>query len=134
MKYENNPYNIRSAGQEWYGEIDEKNGFCQFEEMEYGIRAAVKILATYRSKYGLKCINDIIHRWAPPTENDTYKYIQYCCTYVGIAPLRSLIFVGDYYKLLVAMAKMETGEDVRPYQSYIRSLIQDNIPDVSAAY
>ena len=78
----NNPLNIRKvAGQHWRGEALPQRGsgegaFCCFESMAYGIRAAFCLLRTYRDKYKLVCIEDIITRWAPPSENDTPAYIR----------------------------------------------------------
>jgi hypothetical protein len=44
--------------------------------MAYGVRALAKILLTYEAKYGLKTVQQIISRWAPPIENNTFAYIQ----------------------------------------------------------
>lgn len=76
----NNPLNIRRGGNKWLGEVDSLKGvhdadFCQFQSMEYGYRAAIRIFLTYQSKYGCKTIRKIINRWAPPTENNTKAYI-----------------------------------------------------------
>ncbi|WP_423063870.1 hypothetical protein [Candidiatus Paracoxiella cheracis] len=72
----NNPGNIRH-GEPWLGLAEDQTDpdFCQFVSVEYGIRAIFKILEIYREKYHLTTIDDIISRWAPPTENDTRSYI-----------------------------------------------------------
>ena len=75
----NNPLNIRRVvGTHWKGEVVspiEDKEFVQFCDIEHGVRAAFKILETYRKKYQAVCVRDIISRWAPPSENDTKGYI-----------------------------------------------------------
>ncbi len=75
-----NPLNIRRTGAPWKGLAADQSGdkaFCVFSEMKYGWRAAFKLLGdTYYTKLGLRTLNDIIGRWAPPTDgNDTEDYI-----------------------------------------------------------
>ena len=83
----NNPLNIRRvAGSHWKGEIVspiEDKEFVQFASVEYGIRAAFCILDTYRRKYQDVCVEDIINRWAPPSENATSEYIRTVCRLTG---------------------------------------------------
>lgn len=81
----NNPANIR-RGSAWKGLvpflINPQNNqrvcdksFCQFVTLDYGIRALIILLRTYRYKYKLCTIETIIHRFAPLSENNTYAYI-----------------------------------------------------------
>lgn len=83
----NNPGNIE-WGDDWVGLSKNRtdNRFCQFISVEYGIRAIFKILDTYRKKYGLTTITQIINRWAPPSENDTGSYIKSVCQSCAIGP------------------------------------------------
>jgi len=113
----NNPLNIRKvAGQHWQGELlpsptGEGSGerlFVQFESMEWGVRAALKILKTYANKYKAVCIEDIVTRWAPPTENDTRKYISDLCRLTGFGGKERLT-ENDWPKLVKAMALLESG-------------------------
>lgn len=80
----NNPGNIRH-GQPWQGLTEEQpdKEFCQFVSPEYGIRAICIVLQTYRVKYGLDTIAELIARWAPPNENDTPSYIKDVCSHAG---------------------------------------------------
>lgn len=73
----NNPFNIRK-GKPWKGlSIDQPDkAFCKFMSMEYGIRAFFKIMFTYKTKYHLTTLEQVISRFAPPTENDTKGYIK----------------------------------------------------------
>ena len=44
-----------------------------------------KTLETYREKYGLKTVREIITRWAPPSENDTADYLEGILKRTGVA-------------------------------------------------
>ena len=110
----NNPLNIRRGKTPWKGEILPLKGaggsaFCKFETIEWGLRAAYCILRTYRNKYKAVCIEDIITRWAPPTENDTRRYICDCCRLTGFGGKERLA-EKDWPQLVKAMARIECGE------------------------
>ena len=111
----NNPLNIRRvAGQHWKGEILPLEGaggsaFVQFSSLDWGIRAAFVLLSTYSTKYHANCIRDIISRWAPPTENDTERYIRNVCFWTGYGGLQRLT-EQDWPRLIGAMARQECGE------------------------
>lgn len=84
----NNPLNIRKVpGVHWNGEILPLKGvggsFVRFESLEWGIRAALKILGTYRDKHAATSIREIVSRWAPPAENNTEAYIATVCRLTG---------------------------------------------------
>lgn len=83
----NNPGNIRKSAEKWQGLAAEQNdsSFFQFASMPYGIRAIVKILRNYSTKYGLNTVRDIINRWAPPVENNTSAYVRYVAGMVGVS-------------------------------------------------
>lgn len=75
----NNPLNIRRTQSKWLGEVDSLNGkrdsaFCQFSKLCYGYRAAAKLLQSYQVKHKLYVLDQIIGRWAPPSENNTRYY------------------------------------------------------------
>ena len=75
----NNPLNIiKSEKINWQGEVKPSTdpNFAQFETLEYGLRAAFKLLRTYYTKHGCKTITQIISRWAPETENQVVAYIK----------------------------------------------------------
>jgi len=69
--------NIRYvASIKWEGLADPPSdgAFCRFKSDQFGIRALVKQLRTYRDRYGLHTIRDLIERFAPPSENNTHAY------------------------------------------------------------
>lgn len=130
----NNPANIR-RGSAWKGLVpfllNPQNqqrvcdkSFCQFVNIEYGIRALIVLLRTYRYKYKLSTIEKIITRFAPPSENRTTAYIDFVVTYCqhfyfpSIYPKRdSLLLLFRNPKeptficrcLMKAICKQETG-------------------------
>ena len=106
-----NPLNIRRvAGTKWKGQsiFQGDKDFVQFESMEFGIRAAFVLLRTYSIKYKANCIQDIVTRWAPPSENDTDAYIKNVCLWTGFGGLQRLT-EEDWPKLIRAMARQECG-------------------------
>ena len=110
-----NPLNIRRvAGTNWKGSLTPapsprgEGRFVQFESMEYGLRAAFVLLRTYSTKYKLNCVRDIISRWAPPTENDTERYIRNVCQWTGFGGNERLT-ENEWPRLVQAMARQECG-------------------------
>ena len=115
----NNPLNIRRvAGQHWKGEIlpsiqggDGGGSFVRFSSIEYGLRAAFCILDTYRRKYKAVCIEDIINRWAPPSENATSEYIRTVCRLTGFGG-KERLEESQLPALVCAMAFVECGAHI----------------------
>ncbi len=106
-----NPLNIRRvAGTHWKGQAAQQTDsqFIQFETVEWGLRAAFCILRTYARRYNAICISDIIHRWAPPSENLTEQYIRNVCLWTGFGGLQRLA-ESDWPRLVKAMARQECG-------------------------
>ena len=116
----NNPLNIRK-GNNWKGEVCSSNDreFEQFVSMQWGIRAGFKILKNYMTGYGgrvkaLTNIHDIIHRWAPPNENNCRAYIDSVCRFSGLHEFERLQF-SDRNKMLAlvdGMIRVECGQPV----------------------
>lgn len=111
----NNPGNIK-LGTAWDGLSDEQNDdvFCQFKEPVWGIRALMRILLVYRFNYKIRTIEDIIGRFAPPSENDTEAYINYVCRVSDRLPDEILDnSIEHYLPIVKAIIKMENG--MQPY-------------------
>jgi hypothetical protein len=72
----NNPGNL-IIGDKWLGRIEPNTDgkFLQFKTMPYGVRA-LNIDLVVKHKRGLRTIQDIIYTYAPPSENDTKRYIE----------------------------------------------------------
>ena len=85
----NNPGNIDRGRDRWKGMSADQSGdsrFIVFDEPEWGIRAMVRVLRSYRDRHGLRTIRGIIDRWAPPKENNTEIYIRFVSDKLGVAP------------------------------------------------
>lgn len=54
--------------------------------MAWGYRAMFVLLDTYRKRYGLRTLRDMIMRYAPPEENHTVLYIEAVSDMTGIRP------------------------------------------------
>ncbi len=124
----NNPLNIRRvAGTRWKGQRAEQTDreFVQFSSIEYGIRAAFCILETYRRKYKAVCVEDIINRWAPPSENDTRKYVETVCRLTGFGG-KERLEESQLPALVYAMAFVECGAPIsketisKAYSLYVK--------------
>lgn len=111
----NNPLNIRKVpGVRWRGSLASdpspqgEGSFVRFESLEWGIRAAMKILRTYRDKHAATSIREIVSRWAPPAENNTDAYIATVCRLTGFGGNERL---GEkqWPALIKAMAIVESG-------------------------
>ena len=107
----NNPLNLRRTATKWKGQRPEQTDphFVQFTAMEWGIRAAFCLLGTYADKYGLRSVEQIVSRWAPPSENNTESYIAHVCRMTGFTPTQPLERC-HWAVLLQAMARIETGK------------------------
>lgn len=125
MKQENlgianrNPLNIRYvAANRWLGLCPNRpnvKGFCRFLNSAYGYRAAVVLVKNYIQKHGADTPTKIIHRWAPPSENQTDLYIACVCGRSRLAPNEKIKTSGmQISRLLAAMAKQETGVSILP--------------------
>jgi len=117
----NNPLNIR-RGEQWNGLRAQQTDreFCQFLNMSFGYRAAVKVLKSYARILAQQgrpwTVENIISRWAPPGENDTEAYIQRVLELMGrertdvrLAPLWTKPGQLQAAQMLAAMTCVETG-------------------------
>src|SRR3546814_1742565 len=99
----NNPGNLE-WGDPWQGLLEPKKRtdkrFAQFEDPVMGIRAIARTLITYQDKYGIKTIEDAIHRWAPPNENDTLSYSSHVARLAEVSPNRSEEHTSELQSLM----------------------------------
>ena len=121
----NNPLNIRHSASRWEGARKEQTDKCfvQFETMDYGYRAAWKVLESYWKHFHdlpkVFNVRNIITRWAPPAENDTDHYISTVLQLSGLGgnenfaqPSRG----GCYERLELLVRAMTTMECGIPYK------------------
>ena len=110
-----NPGNIK-LGTDWDGLAAEQTDptFCIFNEAVMGIRALQRILLTYRFTHKKATIDEIIYRWAPPSENSTDKYVEFVCKKLDKEKdVRLNNSMEDYLPLVKAIIQMENG--MQPY-------------------
>lgn len=122
-----NPGNIRRSGQKWQGLRPRQTdpAFFQFTDHKWGLRAAAKLLLTYRRKYGLRSVRQIIGRWAPPNENKTDAYVAAVCKRldaVADADLRIEESDDNLAGLVAAIVAVELGR-----QPYTGAAIRDAV-------
>lgn len=139
----NNPLNIRySAKNEWLGQIGHRNGFCVFSEEKYGWRAAFVLLKNYYKK-GFRTVSQIVHRFAPASENPTSSYVSFVCDKLqqlgyeayGVEFKDAQLDLGNdmvVVDLLLVMSIFETGERVQ--SNYIRHQLSEFIDKFKGDY
>jgi len=111
----NNPGNIRRSNDRWMGlrarQTDPQ--FFQFTAPMWGYRALIKTLQTYRKKYKLQTLAEMIGRWAPPSENDTAAYTRAVCSDLQVPPtwVPDVDDKGTMCALAAAISRHENGVD-----------------------
>ena len=108
----NNPGNIEH-GAKWQGMAEDQpdSRFIKFISPEYGIRAIVRILLTYRIKYDVRSITEIVTRWAPPHENPTDAYIRNVSEWSGIPADKEVDLkdANELVHLVAGIIRQEAG-------------------------
>ena len=117
----NNPGNLIKGQKPFLGEKFPSTDprFRQFESMEYGYRAGLKLLVNFISG-GYNTIAKIINRWAPPVENDTKVYIASVAKQTGIDPgaVLKVDQADEIIRIMAAISLHENG--VKPDISSIK--------------
>lgn len=119
----NNPLNVRYVPtNHWLGQYGHTRGFCDFRRMDYCYRTvAYLIMRSYR-KRGIVTISGIISRYAPNTENDTARYIEFVCSHWHKTDDYEISSVTDVAALIYYMSIFEDGK--APYSpAFIAHLI-----------
>lgn len=109
----NNIFNIRyNPLNNWIGLGTPKSqrGFCNFRSVEYSVRACAKLIfTTYYLRYGVQTYKDIIYKFAPPSENDSEKYLDFICLSCNKVYFDKPQTFMDRVDLLYSMAVFEVG-------------------------
>lgn len=110
----NNPLNVKRTNTPWQGKSAVQNHpvFEQFDSAYYGIRTGARILLTYYRIHKLDTLAEIIHRWAPPDDdNDTGGYVDFVAGKLDVKPDTSLNLEDEdvLTPLVKAMMQMEVG-------------------------
>ena len=105
-----NPLNIKKTSIKWHGKIEGKDTiFESFKDCYCGYRAAIICLYKhYRT--GSNTVNLLINKWAPGTENNTVKYVNYVSILMDLSPNESFFWsYSNVYLLLYYMCVYENG-------------------------
>ena len=108
-----NPGNIRHSKVHYLGEVrpSQDSDFKQFETMAYGYRAMFVLVDSYRRRYALNTLRQMLNRYAPPSENFTEGYIRFVSQKTGILPDQELNTRSerDMVPIISAMSEIENG-------------------------
>ena len=111
-----NPCNIRRTLDQWRGMRPDQTdaSFVQFVDFAHGFRAFFVLMTTYAYSYHLSIIDDIIRRYAPPTENATYAYCKKVHELLGsqdarVAPPIDEAHAPWWCSFALAVASVENG-------------------------
>ena len=128
----NNPLNIkRNVRNKWYGakKAQTDKVFEEFEELEFGVRAALIILKKYIDIYKLDTIEGIISKWAPEGENGkaaTKNYINRVALSMHMNQTKQHLQFSDRQtiaELVAAMTIVESGTNYYPIADYKEFII-----------
>jgi hypothetical protein len=120
----NNPGNLRDHGIPWLGLLGrDSEGFCKFKSMFFGCRASMRDMHTdwSRGQTTLKTLIGGLYDskgtlvrggWAPPHENNTNEYIEFCCEALEVdeGAALDLSDVTQLARLARAIYRMECGQ------------------------
>ena len=116
----NNPMNIRKTDIDWDGKTTGSDeSFETFIDPVYGIRAGAKLLINYQDRYNLNTVNDIIGRFAPPSENNTNSYAEHVASAIGVDVNQPINVQDHLHTMIKTMIKHENG--VNPYSDNLIS-------------
>lgn len=126
----NNPLNIRySPLNSWKGSRGKTRGFVNFSELKYGVRAAAYLLMVSYKQKKVLTVSDIIHRFAPPSENFTKNYIKFVCDCSGLYPVSIPCNYLEFSRLIHSMWKFEQGKEPSMSVADIANVLSEfNLP------
>ena len=92
--------------------------------LEYGLRAALKLLRTYYQKHGCRTIRQIVARWDPEGPKVIEAYVNTVCKHTGLSPDQQLPPMKEETKVMwcdivLAMATMECGLNVKQQEELV---------------
>ena len=113
----NNPLNIVMIPDNnpcWLGAVPYRRNtdgkFEQFEKLDYGVRAAFKILHRYITFYHCNTVSSIVSRWCP--DFTAPSYIENVTRLCNLTPKTLIDSKTKLFKLIRAMARVESCMDL----------------------
>lgn len=113
-----NWWNIKSVLSGWQGQTGKtKEGFAIFAGPEWGARAFVRNARTQYMSRGCTTLSQFITKFAPPSENDTKRYLRFVCARMGLKANEDMQLFDrrgtpnkrTLVMLMKAMCKFESG-------------------------
>lgn len=104
----NNPGNLRATGDQWKGMIGTNQGFVVFSDISYGIRA-LGIDLRGDINEGKNTLEKLILEFAPPSENDSFAYIDRMSQYTGFTTEILKADVATLGRLIRGIMNVELG-------------------------
>jgi len=107
----NNPGNLRLAGQP--GATEGQGGFAAFSSPGQGLRALTRQVVLDTQTRGMN-LEDFLNKYAPPSENQTSKYIAFVERQTGL-DAKSKVPESKIPQLVRAIVRMEGGQEAVDY-------------------
>ena len=106
-----NPLNIKKTSIKWHGKVEGNDPiFESFKDCYSGYRAALICLYKhYRN--GSNTVNLLINKWAPSSENNTRKYVEFVSSLMSLAPNQTFFWSYSNVSLIMYhMCVFENGK------------------------
>ena len=107
----NNPGNLRLAGQP--GAVEGEGGFAAFASPGQGLRALTRQVVLDTQTRGMS-LEDFLNKYAPPSENETNKYINFVERQTGL-DAKGKVPESKIPQLVQAIVRMEGGQKAVDY-------------------
>lgn len=119
----NNPFNIKKSHHDWLGKKQDGADptFEQFDTLELGVRAGLKLLTTYINR-GYDTPEKIIKRFAPTSENNTENYIDFIC-YAG----QGRIYINRTKRITNRLVLCTIASRMLRYENSLNMVELDNL-------
>lgn len=104
-----NPGNLVKSSSVWVGETERQGRFTAFRSAHYGLRALCIVMLRYEQRYHVDTLEKFVHRFAPPSENNTNNYINFLSGELGIGRRQKISISVCLPSLLKAVIKYEQG-------------------------
>lgn len=112
----NNPGNLVKSDIPWDGKVAGTDSrFESFATPEQGIAALARNLITYSNRHGLRTVESIINRWAPPKENQTGAYAAAVAKDLGVKPGDEIDLGNETTLLRLTQAIIRHENGKQPY-------------------
>lgn len=108
-----NPGNLVKSNSVWMGETERQGRFAGFESAHYGLRALCIVILRYEQRHHVDTLEKFVHRFAPCSENNCRKYINFLSRELGIGRRQKISLSAVLPSLVKAVIKYEQG--IMPY-------------------